>query len=199
MFLSQPASANVSVDYSFSNGTGSNGTDYQGNSGIATLQIPQGATTGRIAVTVNADQVDTGNLNFFLNLTNPVNASITRSQAVGVIVDDNSLQASVGDLTVQQPTSGPQTAYVNFYLNGATSDPVTINYRTVNGTARAGADFAGIANGSVTIPAGFQSVTAPITILSSPSFTISKITENPARVVTVTTPAPPIRSRPAIP
>ncbi len=185
VFLNQPAPANVSVDYSFSNGTASNGTDYIGNSAVATLTIPQGATTGTISVTVKSNQIDTGNLNFFLNLTNPVNASITRSQAVGVIVDDNSLAVSVGNLTVQQPASGPQTAYVTFYLNGATSNPVTINYATANGTARGGTDFTAV-NGSVTIPAGSQSVTAPITILPSPALTIAKISETGA-LVTVTT------------
>ncbi len=187
VFLNQPAPANVSVDYSFSNGTASNGTDYLGNSGIATLTIPQGTTTGTISVTVRSNQINTGNLNFFLNLTNPVNASITRSQAVGVIVDDNSLAASVGDLTVQQPTSGPQTAYVTFYLNGATSNPVTINYATANGSARSGTDFTAVTNGSVTIPVGSQSVTAPITILPSPSLAIAKISETGSTVTVTTT------------
>ena len=158
VYLNAPATANVTVDFTFSDGTAVNGTDYNGVPG--TLTILQGSTTGVITATAISNQINTGNLNFFLNLTNPVNASIASSQVVGVIVDDNSLAVSAGDLTVQR-SSTAQTANVTFYLNGITSKPVTVTYRTVAGTAVAGTDYTPVTNGTVVIPAGVANRLGP--------------------------------------
>jgi len=164
VFLSSPSPADVSVDFSFSDGTALNGSDYSGVPG--TLTILKGNTTGTITAHAISNQFITGNLNFFLNLTNPVNASIAQAQALGVVVDNNQLAVSAGDVTVQR-AAGSQQANVTFYLNGVTSQNVTITYQTVNGTALGGTDFTTVTNGTAVIAAGTQSVTAPITISGS--------------------------------
>ncbi len=205
VFLSVPAPANVSVDFSFTDDTAFNGTDYTGTPGI--LTILAGSTTGIISIPlpINAltNKTLTGNVDFFLNLTNPVNASITRSQAVGVIVDDNALAVSVGATTVQLNPNGPQpNANVTFYLNGITSQPVTVNYQFANGGGNSaaavnGVDYTGTA-GSVIIPAGSQSATIHVPILvqsevANKAFTVNIVsvvnaapaTTNTAAVVTI--------------
>ncbi len=164
VFLNAPATTDISVDFSFSDGTAKSGVDYLGVPG--TLTILKGNTTGVITATVISNQLSSGNLNFFLNLTNPVNGSITQTQATGVIVDDNALAVSVGDVTVQRSAT-PQTANVTFYLNGISSQDVTIHYRTVAGTAIDGTDYTGTQTGTIVIPKGSQSVTVPISILGS--------------------------------
>ena len=56
-------------------------------------------------------------------------------------MDDNQLAVSTGNVTVQQ-TGSNQTANVTFLLNGATSQPVTVDYQIVDGTALQGTDYA---------------------------------------------------------
>jgi subtilisin-like proprotein convertase family protein len=171
VFLSVPAPTDVSVDFSFTDGTAVNGTDYVGTPG--TLTILKGNTTGIITASAISNQLATGNLNFLLDLTNPVGASVTRSQAEGVIVDDNELAVSAGDLTVQR-TEASQTVNVTFNLNGITSRDVTVNYQTVDGTAVAGTDYTAVTNGTVVIPAGMQTVTVPITIAGSTTIALNE-------------------------
>jgi subtilisin-like proprotein convertase family protein len=176
VYLNAPAATNVSVDFSFTDGTARQGVDYTGTPG--TLTILAGNTTGIITLTppqihAVSNQNFTGNRSFFLNLTNPVNASVTRSQAIGVIVDTNALRVSAGDLTVQR-TAAPQVVNVTFYLSGTTNQDVTVNYATQNGTATAPADYTSVTNGSVTIPAGSQSVTVPVTIAGSTTASVNK-------------------------
>ena len=99
-------------------------------------------------------------------MTNPVNASVTQTQATGVIVDDNALAVSVGDVTVQRAATS-QNANVTFYLNGITNQDVTALYRTVAGTAVDGTDYIGTQTGSIVIPKGTQSKTVQIVIPGS--------------------------------
>lgn len=52
-------------------------------------------------------------------------------------------------------------------LGTASSQPVTVYWHTQNGTATAGTDYVGVANGKVTIPAGSKRGAIPVTILQN--------------------------------
>ena len=94
----------------------------------------------------------------------------------GVSVTDPShypapVAVAIGDVTVREPLSdperpvaGPSQVPARFVvkLSRAYSGPVTVAYRTVDGTATAGSDYTA-KQGTVTIPAGATS--APIDVM----------------------------------
>jgi large repetitive protein len=85
--LSAASSANISVDYATANGSAAAGSDYNATAG--TLTILAGATTATITVPVIGDTAIEPNETFFVNLTNPQNASIADSQGLGTITNDD--------------------------------------------------------------------------------------------------------------
>jgi len=62
-------------------------SDYVGVSG--TVTFTPGSTSQPVSVTVNGDAISEANETFFLNLTNPVNASILDGQGLGTINNDD--------------------------------------------------------------------------------------------------------------
>ncbi|MCP9493643.1 MAG: hypothetical protein MSG64_04215 [Pyrinomonadaceae bacterium MAG19_C2-C3] len=69
------------------------------------------------------------------------------------------------DLTVSESASGTTTAVITVRLSAARSQPVTVNYATADGTARAGSDYIA-AQGMLTFPAGTTSQTINMIIRS---------------------------------
>jgi Calx-beta domain-containing protein/beta-propeller repeat-containing protein len=84
--LSSASSAPVRVDYSTQNYTAAAGPDYIAGNG--TLTFNSGVTLNSIVVTVRGDTLYEAPEQFFVNLTNPVNASIGRAQGVCTILDN---------------------------------------------------------------------------------------------------------------
>ena len=84
--LSLPSSLMVAVNYTTANGSALAGLDFAATNGL--LQFSPGQTNRSIAVTVLGDLLFEGNENFNVLLSNPVNAILSRSNAVGTIVDD---------------------------------------------------------------------------------------------------------------
>jgi glucose/arabinose dehydrogenase len=87
--LSVPSSQSVTVQYATANGTATAGTDYVSKTG--TLSFPLNTTSLTIAVTINGDTTVEPNETFFVNLSNPVNATISDGQGVGTITNDDSV------------------------------------------------------------------------------------------------------------
>ncbi len=84
--LSATSSQTVTVNYATAGNTATSGTDFVAASGTATIAAGLLSTT--INVTVNSDTTFEPSETFFVNLTNPSNASISDNQGVGTIVDD---------------------------------------------------------------------------------------------------------------
>jgi len=87
--LSAPSQQTVSVMASTQQGTATSDIDFV--SGSLTLTIDPGKTSQTITVFVKGDSTVEGSEQFFLNLSNPVNAVIGDSQGVATIVDDDTL------------------------------------------------------------------------------------------------------------
>ena len=87
--LSQAAAQDVTVDYATSDGTAvSAENDYVPTTG--TLVIPAGQTSATVSVPVNGDVRLEPDESFFVNLSNPTNATISGNQAIGTILNDES-------------------------------------------------------------------------------------------------------------
>ncbi|MBS9477709.1 Calx-beta domain-containing protein [Ancylobacter radicis] len=155
--LSQAAAGVVSVDYSTLNGTALAGSDYQAAIGRLTFQ--PGETTKTVQVTINGDATFELNEAFDLVLSSPSGATLADERATGTIVNDdaqapNVLPAiSIADLSVTEGDG----AHVHFMflvtLDKASTNPVTVQYRTANGTALAGSDYEAT-SGTVTFAPG---------------------------------------------
>lgn len=85
--LSEAAGRQVTVDYTTADGTATAGSDYQSTSG--TLTFDAGETSKTVTVVVLGDTATESNETFYVNLTNPANATIADGQGVGTIRDDD--------------------------------------------------------------------------------------------------------------
>jgi ribosomal protein L35AE/L33A len=160
--LSAASGQAVTVNYATANGTATQPADYSSRSG--TLTIAAGTTTQTISVPVVGDTMDEPNETFVVNLTNASGATIADNQATGTITDnDPAPTLSVNDISVNESTFFSSTATFTVSLSAASSQQVTVNYATANGTATAGSDYTA-RSGTLTFAPGTTTQTVQITI-----------------------------------
>jgi hypothetical protein len=87
--LSAPSTQTVSVFASTQSGTATSDVDFGGGSTIVTFD--PGQTSKTLTVYIKGDTLVEGSETYLVNLTNPVNATIAKSQGVGTIIDDDTL------------------------------------------------------------------------------------------------------------
>jgi chitinase len=134
--LSAASTQPVTVAYTTGNGTATAGSDYQAVSG--TLTFAPGETTKTITVPVIGDRLAEPNETFFVNLSGPTNATIADGQGVGTITDDEP-RISISDVTRAEGRKGQTTLFTfTVTLSAAYDQPVTVSFRTANGTATTG-------------------------------------------------------------
>lgn len=85
--LSQNPTGPITVDFSVDNGTALDGFDFTAQTG--TLTFMPGTTSQTITVDVFGDQRAEGDEQFFVNLSNPVGATLLDSRGVGQIINDD--------------------------------------------------------------------------------------------------------------
>jgi hypothetical protein len=84
------------------------------------------------------DRLAEPNETFFVNLSSPTNATITDGQGVGTIMDDEP-RISISDVSKSEGRKGKTTLFTfTVTLSAAYDQPVTMSYRTMNGTATTG-------------------------------------------------------------
>jgi hypothetical protein len=110
--LSGVSGQNVQVDFATADGTATLAdADYVATSGSAT--IAAGSLSAPIAVLVNGDLVPEFDEQFFVNLSNPVNATIAAGMGTGTILND------------EQVTGVASAAIIRFSLSPVTPNPNT--------------------------------------------------------------------------
>ncbi|MBI2655542.1 hypothetical protein HYX06_03915 [Candidatus Woesearchaeota archaeon] len=85
--LSESTTNTVTVQYATANNTATAGSDYTSTSG--TLTFSPGDTTEQFNVSITGDTTVESNETFYVNLTSPTNATISDSQGVGTITNDD--------------------------------------------------------------------------------------------------------------
>jgi hypothetical protein len=100
--LSAPSQQTVQVTASTQAGTATSDVDFV--AGSTTITFAPGQTSSSLSVFTKGDTAVEGTENFFVNLSNPVNATIAHGQGVCTIVDDDSL-ALLNQSTVQRGAS----------------------------------------------------------------------------------------------
>jgi hypothetical protein len=137
--LSAAYDAPVTVRFATAHGTATAGNDYQASSG--TLTIPAGQTSGTIGVLVNGDRLPESNETFFIDLSQATNGFIAVGRGQGTIMDDEP-RISIGDVTKSEGQKGQTTLFTfTVTLSAAYDQLVTMSFRTLNGSAKAGEDY----------------------------------------------------------
>jgi hypothetical protein len=125
--LSQASNLTVKIDFATANGTATAGNDYQATSG--TLTFNPGDLTKTITVVVNGDTTNEADETFFVNLTNPQNATLSDNQGLGTILNDDApgIQFSSPIYSI-----GENGLHATITVNrvGDTSGPATVDYAT---------------------------------------------------------------------
>ena len=159
--LSQAATGPVSVGYTTGNGTAIAGQDYA--SVVGTLMFAAGETAKTVSVDILGDTLVETSETFSLSLSSPTGATIARGQATGTIVNDDidaqpdALPAiSIADLSIREGNGEHNHFMFVVTLDKASSVPVTVQYKTVDGSAVGGADYTA-ATGTVTFAPGTTS------------------------------------------
>jgi hypothetical protein len=158
--LSPASGRTVTVNYTTVNGAATSPADYVPASG--SLSFAPGQTTLQIPLEVVGDLLDEPNETFFVNLTSPTNATLSDSQGLVSIVDNDLPTITIGDVTVTEGNTGSVNAVFTVSLTSSTGQPTTVNYATLDGTAAATADYtprsgtltilAGQTTGQITVP-----------------------------------------------
>lgn len=160
--LSAAYSQPITVAYYTANGSATAGSDYQAASG--TLTIPAGQTTGTITILVSGDRLAEANETFAVNLNSPTNATIADGQSVGTIVDDEP-HISIGDFAKAEGKKG-QTTLFTFTVTLSTpyDQPVTMSFKTTDGTAKTGDSDYVAKTGTLTFAPGETTKTITIEV-----------------------------------
>ena len=170
----------VSVDYATEDGTAVANQDYKPTSG--TLTFAPGQRTKNLWVEVCSDGIDEDTERMTLRLSNPVRAEFRNgatASATGTISDYRGLGAKpcstgivVSDAEGREFPPSLQVAQDNemtfdVRLNRAARSPVTVSYRTVDGTAIAGQDYVAV-SGVLRFEPGETVKTITVTVKTDP-------------------------------
>ncbi len=167
--LSSAPTQTVTVNFATANNSATSGSDYVARSGTLTF-LAGGPTTQTVNVTVNGDNNIEGNETFFVNLSTATNGTITDSQGIGTIVNDDFLPTiSINDVAANEGDSPFGTFTFTLTLSAPAVQPVSIKYSAANGTATAGRDYY-VDPRTIIIPTGASSTTIDVIVYGDTLF-----------------------------
>jgi hypothetical protein len=164
--LSAASGQTVAVNYATADNSATAGSDYQPASG--TLTFNPGETSKPVTVLVNGDTTFEQSETLFVDLTAPVNASISDNHGQGTITNDDAEPPTptlfITDVNITEGNSGTTIATFSVTLLPSSSQTVKVDYATANGTATtAGNDYQS-ASGTLTFDPGDTSKSISVTI-----------------------------------
>lgn len=150
----------VTVDYQTVDNTALAGKDYVATSG--TLVFAPGETIKTVTVNFIGDSVPEISERFFLDLTNPKDATLSRNRGVAFISNDDGPSLSIDDVAIVEGDTD-KLATFTVKLSAPSSLKVSVNVITANGTALSPADYVG-GGQTLTFLPGETSKTCAITV-----------------------------------
>jgi hypothetical protein len=139
--LTATSSEPALISYMLAAGSAIEAQDFTGNS-FGTLIFGPGETNQAVRITVLGDRLDEADETVLLYLTNAVNAVAVTGQAVGTIIDNDSVPTlTIGDVSVQEGSSGSTMAVFGIRLSGPSGRTIEVGYSTSNVTAIAEIDY----------------------------------------------------------
>lgn len=164
LHLSAASGKLVKVNYATSVGTATAGNDYVAvNPTQIAFTVGQTVTLARVLI--NGDSLNEANETFFVNLSSAINATISDTQALGVILNDDAAPAiSINDVSISEGNSGVISLTFNVTLSAASGQTVYVNFATADGIARSTSDY-GARNGTLIFSPGITSQNVVISVV----------------------------------
>ena len=165
--LSTASSKEITVNYATADitaiGAFGAGTDYRPVTSTA-LTFAPGETSKTIDVSVWEDTEVESTETFAVNLTSPSNATISDSQGIGTIYNDDVAEAEPS-LTINNVAVTENAGSMTFTVtaSGTYSEDVTFNYATANGSALSSSDYTSTSR-TGTITAGSTTTTITVNV-----------------------------------
>ena len=141
--LSRASTETVTVDFQTSDGTAKAGSDYTTKTG--TLTFLAGQTTTTVSVSTVDDDAQEETEAFTVALSNPTGATLDDDTGTGTITDDDEGAGgtppalSIADAAAVEEGG---TAEFAVTLSRASTETVTVDFQTSDGTAKAGSRLA---------------------------------------------------------
>ncbi|MEH2220223.1 MAG: Calx-beta domain-containing protein [Nostoc sp.] len=163
--LSNTSYQQITVNYNTSDGT-AQAADSDYNSALGTITFNPGETSKTLSIGVIGDNKFETNEAFAVNLLGATNATITDSLGVASIINDDSRPTiSISDVSVTEGNTGTTTnANFTISLSNASSEQVTVNYNTSDGTAQVADSDYNSASGTIIFAPGETSKTLGVGI-----------------------------------
>ena len=142
--LSQVSTTATTFTATAKNGTANSGLDFQAYT--KPLTIPAGQTQLDFFIQVLGDKLNETNETFSVELSK-LSANAIFANDLGVlpinltIVDDDKPVVRLDDIKISEGNNGLHDADITVFLNTAATSDVTINYQTLDGTAKSGSDY----------------------------------------------------------
>ncbi|MHC1768281.1 MAG: Calx-beta domain-containing protein [Verrucomicrobiia bacterium] len=151
----------VQVEYFTSNGTATAGTDYVAQRN--TLIFHPGTNALVLRIPLSGNTADERQEEFFVWLTNAVNAALPAGPAVVTITDDAPVDLSISDASATEGDAGQTEAVFTVTLRSPLEQTATVEFYTLDGTARASSDYLPV-QGTLRFPPGTlqQQIAVPI-------------------------------------
>ena len=153
------------INYTVSDGTATDPSDYDGGGGSGSVTIPKFGSTAQISIATYDDSIFEGNENFTVILTSVSRGnSISDASATGIIIDDEGAPV-INIVNAAQAPEGTTGSIADISLSHAASVDINVDYTFADGTASNGVDFTGV-DGTATVTAGLTTVGIPATIIT---------------------------------
>ena len=172
--LSAPTAAGESVSVSVSTADGSAVAAAGDYTALPATMVTFGPGTSSATVSVPVGKAvgPKPNKTFSLNLASASgNAVVGTGRATATITNGGAApgpDVSVSDAVVSVPAVGATgSAVFAVRLSKASASPVSVSYRTADGTAKAGVGYTAVGPTTLTFPAGQTSLTVPVPVLGS--------------------------------
>src|SRR5438552_2694057 len=164
--VSLPAASptTVTLNYSTSKATATAGNEYLAVP-TSTITFTPGETTSTITVQVNVDTTDEADETFFINLSNPANATIADSQGLGTIINDDLPPAVSFNTASSGGLENVTPANLAVSLSAPSGKTVSVDYAVTGGTATVGVDYT-LPGGTLTFAPGVTSKNISIAVVN---------------------------------
>ncbi|MEH2173468.1 Calx-beta domain-containing protein [Nostoc sp.] len=169
--LSNASYQQITVNYNTNDGT-AQVADSDYNSALGTVTFNPGETSKVISIGVIGDNQTETDETFSVNLSAATNAAIADGLGIATIINDDSQPTiSISDVSINEGNIGTTTnANFTISLSNPSSQQVTVNYNTSDGTANASDSDYNSTQGTITFNPGETSKTLSIGVVGDNKF-----------------------------
>src|SRR6185312_5837100 len=155
----------ATLHYTTNDGSATGSNDFTADSGNITFTA--GQTLAYVTIAITNDVIFEGTETFTLDLSAPVNATISDNQAIGTITNDDAAPTiTINDVTANEEAG---TFVFTVTKSGPSAVTTTVNYTTTDGTATSSNDYVAT-SGTITFTADQTQALITVTVTNDAVF-----------------------------